>query len=318
MRRSRNTTDHRTAGTRRGRTPVLAAVTLLVLAAQATPGRAQAPEPMRIVLTNDDGIEEVEARLLPVAQRLRAFAEVYIVVSDRDRSGTSNVLAVSRQASLESRLEHVAEAGDGLHRLEVHSVNGYPADCVVLGVHGILAGRPADLVISGPNGGANLADGWFGSGTIGAARTAAYLGLPAVAVSGLDSSAEDQVDALARWIADLARSEAVLGMADGTYLTIGVPRVPPDRIEGVRMARRARALVGFDVREVARIPTDDEVTTIWSLEARTSGEAVGPDDDLAVYARNWIVVTPMNVDEHDLEALADPRLPEGLPAWPGG
>ena len=38
-----------------------------------------------------------------------------------------------------------------------------------------------DLVISGINGGPNLGDDWFGSGTIGAARTAAYIGIPSVA-----------------------------------------------------------------------------------------------------------------------------------------
>jgi 5'-nucleotidase len=302
-----------TRSTTRSRVPGMAFAALIGLAHEAT-----AQGPMRIVLTNDDGIEEVEARLLPVAERLRQFAEVYVVVSDRDRSGTSNTLAISRQASLESRLEYVSEGGPEGHRIEVHSVSGYPADCVVLAAFGILKGREVNLVISGPNGGANLADGWFGSGTIGAARTAAYLGLPTVAVSGLDSDAEGQVAALADWIASLARSEAVLRMAPGSYLTIGVPRVPPDQIRGVRVASRARALVGFDVQEVAQISADDgEITSVWSIEARMSSDPDAADQDLALYAENWIVVTPMNVDEHDFERLQEPGWAAEIPAWPG-
>lgn len=294
---------------------------LAVLAVLAShPAAVAAQPPMRILLTNDDGIEEVEARLLPVAQRLREFAEVYIVVSDRDRSGTSSMLAISRSASLESRLEYRSEAESGRHLLEVHSVDGYPADCVVLGIYGLLKERPVDLVLSGPNGGANLADGWFGSGTIGAARAAAYIGLPAVAVSGLDSSDPTQVNALAEWIAALARSEAVRELEPLTYLTVAVPRVPPEQIRGVRVAPRARLLTGFDVKQVASVEADDDgpTTSIWSLRAVTSADLAGPNDDISLYGKNWIVVTPMIVDEHaDRAPRRMPDLSNLVPPWRG-
>ena len=166
----------------------------------ATPLAGQDNRPMRILLTNDDGIEEVERRVYPVAQRLREFAEVYIVVANQDRSGTTHFMSLNHRTTLESELDHVSEAGDGLHRLEIHVVDGYPADCVALGILGLMAADPPDLVISGPNGGANLADAWFGSGTVGAARTAAYMGVPALAISGLDADEPAQVDALARWV----------------------------------------------------------------------------------------------------------------------
>ncbi|MDP6372834.1 MAG: 5'/3'-nucleotidase SurE [Vicinamibacterales bacterium] len=271
---------------------------------------------MRILLTNDDGIEEVEARLLPVAGRLREIAEVYIVVSNQDRSGTSNMLAISRSVSLESRLEYRSEAGSGQHLLEVHSVDGYPTDCVVLGVYGLLKGRNVDLVVSGPNGGANLADGWFGSGTIGAARAAAFIGLPAVAISGFDSSEPAQVAALAEWVSALARSDAVRTMPPLTYLTVAVPRTPPGEIRGVRVASRARLLSGFDVNRVAEMDTDDGPTAIWSLRPVTRQELASPEEDFSLYAENWIVVTPMTVDEH-VDRAPGPidELLTRLPPW---
>jgi len=271
-------------------------------------------QPMRIVLTNDDGIEEVERRLLPVAERLREFAEVYIVVSDQDRSGTSNILAVSQVVSLESRLEYRSEATQDKHLLEVHAVNGYPADCVIVGAFGLLQGQKVDLVISGPNGGSNLADGWFGSGTIGAARAAAYLGLPSVAVSGLDSDSPDQVAALADWMAHVAQSEVVRELPKLTYLTIAVPRVPPDQI---RLARRDRVVSGFDVSRVARLQrSDDEVTSVWTIQAETSDALIAPEGDISLYKDDWIVVTPMRVDEHAEDLLRYPdSLQMLLPGW---
>jgi 5'-nucleotidase len=294
-------------------------VPVVVVVLASYPAAVTAQQPMRILMTNDDGIEEVEARLLPVAQRLREFAEVYIVVSDRDRSGTSSVLAISRSASLESRLEYRSEAEPGRHVLEVHSVDGYPADCVVLGIYGLLKDRPVDLVLSGPNGGANLADGWFGSGTIGAARAAAYIGLPAVAISGLDSRDPAQVSALAEWVAALARSEAVRVLEPLTYLTVGVPRVPPEQVRGVRIAPRARLLTGFDVNQVASVERDDDgPTSIWSLRAVTSADRAGLNDDVSLYGQNWIVVTPMTVDEHaDRAPRQMPNLSNLVPPWRG-
>ena len=288
-----------------------------ILASYPAVGTAQ--QPMRILMTNDDGIEKVEARLLPVAQRLREFAEVYIVVSDRDRSGTSSILATSRSASLESRLRYRSEAGPGRHLLEVHSVDGYPADCVVLGIYGLLKNRPVGLVLSGPNGGANLADGWFGSGTIGAARAAAYIGLPAVAVSGLDSSEPAQVNALAAWVAALARSQAVRALEPLTYLTVAVPRVPPEQIRGVRIAPRARLLTGFDVNQVASVERDDDgPVSIWSLRAVSNASLAAPNDDVSLYRENWIVVTPMTVDEHaDREPRQMLNLSNLVPPWRG-
>lgn len=292
-------------------------IAALLAVVASVPAGVAAQQPMRILMTNDDGIEEVEARLLPVAERLREFAEVYIVVSNQDRSGTSSILAISRSASLESRLEYRSEPGPGRHLIEVHSVDGYPADCVILGIYGLLKDRPVDLVLSGPNGGANLADGWFGSGTIGAARVAAYIGLPAVAVSGLNSREPAQVAALAEWISALARSEAVRRVEPLMYLTIAVPRMPPEQIRGVRVVPRARLLTGFDVNRLASIETDDDGSiSIWSLRAVTSGDRAGRNDDISAYAENWIVVTPMSVDEHaDREAQRIRELSNLLPPW---
>jgi 5'-nucleotidase len=140
-------------------------VVLYLLTALVFPVTASGQEegPMRILLTNDDGIEKVEERVYPLAQQLRRFAEVYIVVSNQDRSGTTHIMSLNRKMTLESRLEHISEAGNGLHRLEIHVVDGYPADCVAVGVGGIMVEDPPDLVISGPNGGGGRVYGSSGA-----------------------------------------------------------------------------------------------------------------------------------------------------------
>jgi len=299
---------------------MLLAFCLLAAIALSPTADCQAEPTMRILLTNDDGIAKVEQRMYPVAQQLRQFAEVYIVVADQDRSGSTHFMSLSRKLTLESRLEYVSEAGDGLHRLQIHVVDGFPADCVVLGALGIMGDDPPDLVISGPNGGPNLADGWFGSGTIGAARTAAYMGVPAIAISGLDASSPEQVDALSRWVAELAQSDLVESLPEQVYLTVGLPRLPPSQIAGVRVARRARMIEDLSFRLLEEIPDtedDDEITSIWIVRHGESAPLPPADSDVDLYSRNYIVVTPMRADEHDahlLDALSSNL--DRLPAWP--
>ncbi|UCG89038.1 MAG: hypothetical protein JSW71_11070 [Gemmatimonadota bacterium] len=276
--------------------------------------------PARILLTNDDGIEEVEDRVYPLAQELRRFAEVYIVVANQDRSGSTHFMSLSRKVTLESQLDYVSPAGDGLNRLEIHVVDGFPADCVALGIRGIMGDDPPDLVISGPNGGPNLADGWFGSGTIGAARTAAYMGVPALAISGLDDDSEEQVYALSRWVAELAQSELVDSLPQRTYLTVALPRVPPSQVAGIRVARRARLLDALSFERLAEVRDpegDEETTSVWVLRYRAPTSPPSADSDVVLYSQNYIVVTPMRADEHDSQLLEHLRESvDRLPGWP--
>ena len=63
------------------------------------------------------------------------------------------------------------------------SVDGTPTDCVYLAIHHVLKDRRPDVVVSGVNYGANLADDVTYSGTVAAAMEGALLGVPAIAVS---------------------------------------------------------------------------------------------------------------------------------------
>ncbi|MFN2382343.1 MAG: 5'/3'-nucleotidase SurE, partial [Guyparkeria sp.] len=104
---------------------------------------------MHILLSNDDGY--LSPGLNVLAERLARFATVTIVAPDRDRSGASNSLTLSRPL----RPRQLDE------RLWV--IDGTPSDCVHLGIKGLLPEMP-DLVVSGINHGANLGDDVLYSG----------------------------------------------------------------------------------------------------------------------------------------------------------
>ena len=130
---------------------------------------------MRVLLTNDDGVD---------AEGLRAVRAVLLECSDTvitvvtvapaaDCSGFARRCTYSRPVA-------VTRVSGGRH--PVYRVDGTPTDCVRAGLLGGLAAG-ADLVISGINHGANLADDVAYSGTVAAGLEAAILGTPAICLS---------------------------------------------------------------------------------------------------------------------------------------
>ena len=124
---------------------------------------------MRILVSNDDGVDAAGIRMLASVLR-EAGHEVTVVAPDRDRSGASNSLTLDLPIRLK-RIDHYTV-----------SVAGTPTDCVHLALTGLLEFEP-DIVVSGINNAANLGDDVIYSGTVSAAMEGRFLGLPAVAVS---------------------------------------------------------------------------------------------------------------------------------------
>jgi 5'-nucleotidase len=129
---------------------------------------------MKILVTNDDGIDSPGLRALVDA--LRDDHEVWVVAPDGERSGTSHYV------TLKGPIRFVRQAE------REFAVSGSPADCVILSALGALPVRP-DMVLSGINSGPNFGTDMVYSGTAAAARQGALMYLPSMAVS-LDFSSE--------------------------------------------------------------------------------------------------------------------------------
>lgn len=118
-----------------------------------------------IVVTNDDGIDSAGFRRLHRA--LSSAGEVVAVAPSSDQS------AVGRSIDLATPIEE--------HALG-YAMDGTPAACVLAATSALEL--DPDLVVSGINKGANLGRSVLTrSGTVSAAIEAAYLGVPAIAVS---------------------------------------------------------------------------------------------------------------------------------------
>jgi 5'-nucleotidase len=127
---------------------------------------------VRVLLTNDDGVDAEGIRA--IRSTLAAFSTSVITIApESDCSGFARKCTFSRPVG-------VTRVTGGQH--PVYRCDGTPADCVRVGLLGGLAAS-ADLVVSGINHGANLADDVTYSGTVGAGLEAAILGTSAVCLS---------------------------------------------------------------------------------------------------------------------------------------
>ncbi len=259
---------------------------------------AKAPEepwPRRVLITNDDGIDNF--RIIALARAFSKLAETYVVAPLEDRSSSGNFTTVNKRKELMVKRR---EFGEGI---EAFGVDGYPADCVILALTGIMRDRPPDLVISGINRGPNLGQDWLGSGTIGAARMAAFGGVPAIAVSGLKREIPGSLEAATRWVVEFAQSPMVRGLQPSQYLTVSIPRIAPNAIKGMRIATRAGLRHRPVLNRIVQGQNDSQ-REIWRVEGSEKLEGADTGEtDISLFEQGYIVVVPMRADEHDYEML---------------
>lgn len=129
---------------------------------------------MRIVLTNDDGYDAPGILALWQALRPLPDLELQVIAPAESHSCKGHVFADSIRVR-PGRLDLIGD---------VRIVDGTPADCVCAAMNLPGLARP-DWVIAGINRGSNLGVDLYNSGTAAAARQAAILGIPAIAISQL-------------------------------------------------------------------------------------------------------------------------------------
>src|SRR5207302_6267217 len=137
---------------------------------------------MRVLLTNDDGIEAEGLQALRRALRELPGIELAVIAPDGNRSATARSITTRRPLWVQE-----IDFGDGGVG---YATDGTPVDCVRFARLGLIEGFDAELVVSGINHGSNLGDDITYSGTVAAALEALVLGLPALAVSQQSAARE--------------------------------------------------------------------------------------------------------------------------------
>jgi len=181
---------------------------------------------MRILLTNDDGINSQGIRLLAKALR-GAGHKVFTVAPDSNQSGCSHSL---KFLSRPLKFKEIEE--------DTWSCSGTPVDCVIVALLGgipeicisteegsaLNMEKAPDLILSGINAGANLGTDIVYSGTAAAARQGSLFGIPSLALSLVDSDLPWQWDMVISYIAE--KLETLKGYwKEGIFVNVNFPNI---------------------------------------------------------------------------------------------
>jgi 5'/3'-nucleotidase len=249
-------------------------------AASAAQG-LQPERPYRILVTNDDGVRA--PGLLALAQALRRSADVTIVAPAQNQSGKGHSIATSEPIFVDS----ITLSGD----IPAFSVETTPASCVKVAIGALMRERP-DLVVSGINRGYNLGMVTYVSGTVGAAREAALMGIPAVAASlSVDESNYEPAAEVVRQVVDMVRKN---GLTAGSLLNVNVPPGTANAIRGIQLTRQSR-LTGVERFEEQKSPLGRRF--FWSVWSEPTGDVEGTD--VWAVEHGHAAVTPLRVGEFD-------------------
>ena len=251
---------------------------------------------MRILVTNDDGIHAPGLAVLErIALQIAPQADVFVVAPETDQSGVSHSLSLNDPL----RLRQI----DARH----FAVKGTPTDCVILGMHHVLAGTPPALVLSGVNRGQNVAEDVTYSGTIAAAIEGTTLGIRSIALSqsyapGGDHNAptpvlwqvaEQHGPATIRTILDA-------GIEPGVVVNVNFPNCRPEAVRGIAatvQGYRGPNLLRIDERRDGR-----GNAYFWVGFARPSFD-LHEGTDLHALRNYRISVTPLKLDLTDLPTV---------------
>ncbi len=244
---------------------------------------------MRILISNDDGVNA--PGLASLHEALADYAECTVIAPEQDKSGASSSLTLNRPL-------HPYTLSNGFI-----SLDGTPADCVHLGLNGLLAQAP-HMVVSGINLGANLGDDVLYSGTVAAALEGRFLERPAFAFSLL-SRQPDNLATAAYFARKLVAAHEQLDLPPRTVLNINVPNLPLDHIRGVQLTRlghRSRAAAPVKVVN----PRGKE--GYW-ISVAGDAEDGGPGTDFHAVLQGYVSITPLQLDRTFNEAF------RGLENW---
>jgi 5'-nucleotidase len=281
---------------------------------------------MKVLVTNDDGIESVGLHAL-VRALVADGRDVVVVAPDSDRSGSGAAIG---HINIQEPIESTRVELPGLPGVPAYSIDGPPGLCVLAARLGGF-GTPPDLIVSGINPGCNTGRAVLHSGTVGAALTGANFGLSGLAVSidvtstslheqaggrvtpvaegdeayvelveapepassGEDAGTTRDAGSPLHWDTAAAVAAAsvdwLVAAPAGTVLNINVPDVPTTALAGARPA----TLAPFGTVRSTVVESAEDGGAL-QLQLRPTAGTLPRDCDTALVAGGFVAVTALS------------------------
>jgi 5'-nucleotidase len=251
---------------------------------------------MKVLLTNDDGIQAVGLHAMRRALLEIPNIELAVIAPDSNRSATARSITTRRPLWVEE-----VEFGDGTSGF---ATDGTPVDCVRFATLGLVDFQP-ELIVSGINHGSNLGDDITYSGTVAAALEGIVLGIPAIAVSqqaqraGLSYHHEGEFDFedVAAFAARIVEELDDFPLPEETLLNVNAPAA---EVAGARVTSLGKRHYN-DKLELQE--EDERGRKRYRIYGMEPGYEHQPGSDLTAVHDGFISVTPIHFDLTDVSGM---------------
>ncbi len=230
---------------------------------------------MNVLLSNDDGVHAPGIRTL--YNEIHSFHQTTLIAPLEERSTTGHSLSLDKPLRLEKFSDNI------------YGCSGFPGDCVLVGLGHVLKNARPDVVVSGINRGANLGQDLYYSGTVAAAREAAFHRVPALAVSLVLSHVQDEqhyqsAATFIKWCLDVELHKHCPPM---TLLNINVPNLEMKNIKGCKLTQTGFRRYSEEIH--ARIDTRGR--DYYWIAGLYEGYDPRPDSDCHAVHEGYVAIT---------------------------
>ncbi len=249
---------------------------------------------MRILVTNDDGIHAPGIAILEAIAR-ELTDDVWTVAPAEEQSGAGHSLTLAdpvRVSQLSARR---------------FAVRGTPTDSVMMAVGIVMKDAKPDLILSGVNRGANLAEDVTYSGTVSAAMEGTLAGIRSIALSqtfGPQQGEYEPFECAATWGAKVIRALLADTWTPGVLINVNFPAVAPGSVKGIRVTEQGFHDYG---RLVIKERRDMRGTPYYWFGLGPDSLTPGHETDLKAIREQHISVTPLHLDLTHYPSIAGLR-----------
>jgi 5'-nucleotidase len=253
---------------------------------------------MKVLLTNDDGIQATGLHAMRRALLELPDVELAVIAPDSNRSATARSITTRSPLWVDE-----FQFGDGTTGF---ATDGTPVDCVRFAALGLIEFKP-ELIVSGINHGSNLGDDITYSGTVAAALEGIVLGVPAIAVSQQADHGQmdfrvgraweaENFEAAAAFVARIVERIDDVPMPAGTLLNVNCPAGDVTGAEACRLGKRI-------YRDSLELAEEEGGRRRYRIYGEAPGYHHEDGTDFAAIADGRIAVTPLHFDLNDLPTV---------------
>lgn len=238
---------------------------------------------MNILITNDDGISSPGIKALEKV--LKKSHNTFLIAPLKERSATSQAISIFEKMRVEKVMDN--------HYI----VDGYPTDCVNIGLHGKIFPE-IDMVISGINRGVNMGHDVHFSGTVGAARHGAIHNKIAWAISSGKVERHSDYTQEAEVILELIEKKISI-FQKGLVYNFNFPVQYSHKLDDIKITKLGNRTYTDDYHKKKII---GEIYEYYLGGSELSHE-ITKDSDFEAFYSGKISMTPVSLDTTDFSEL---------------